>query len=97
MWVRLVTVYVDPERVEEIREFYNSPDVSGVIAAQQGHRFHYLLESVGGLGEFISLTAWDTESDASRYDEKGTFLKLINKFRPWFTQAPELRSYLVEE
>ena len=95
MWVRLVTIYIDPAKSGELREFYASAEVSGVIEQQPGYCFHHLLESVGGLGEMISLTAWDDLASAEQYESSGTFLDLLAKFRPWFTQQPELRSYEV--
>ena len=67
-----------------------------MIRSQPGYLFHHLLESQDGLGELISLTAWDDLASVERYEVSGTFLDLLGKFRPWFTQQPELRSYQVQ-
>ena len=95
MWVRLVTIYIDPAKSDELSDFYASQEVSGVIAGQPGYRFHHLLEGVDGLGEMISVTAWDDLASVEQYEASGTFLDLLKKFRPWFTREPELRSYEV--
>ena len=61
MWVHLTIIKMDPANADEVRDLYNSDEVSGVIRQQKGHRFHHLLESVNAPGESISLTAWDSQ------------------------------------
>ena len=34
MWVRLTYVTVDPANVDEVRDLYNSDEISGVISQQ---------------------------------------------------------------
>ena len=97
MWVRLTYGKVDPAHVDELRDLYNSDEMSGVISQQKGHRFHHLLESVDAPGETISLTAWDSQEDAEAYEQSGTYKELVDKVRNYMTAPPELRTYEVRE
>ena len=97
MWVRMTYIKTDPASVDEVRDFYNSDEVSGVIRQQEGYRFHHLLESVDTPGEAISLTAWDSQEDAEAYEQSGTYKELVDKIRNYITAPPELRSYEVRE
>ena len=97
MWVRLTYVKVDPTHADEVRDLYNSDEISGVIRQQKGYRFHHLLESVDAQGESISLTAWDSQEDAEAYEQSGTYKELVDKIRNYITASPELRSYEVRE
>lgn len=97
MWVRFTLIRVDPAIIGEVRAFYNSEEVSGVIRKQKGYRFHYLLESVETPGEAISLTAWDSPADGETYEESGVYAELVGKFRQYFTAPPELETYEVPE
>ena len=97
MWVRLTYVKVDPTHADEVRDLYNSDEISGVIRQQKGYRFHHLLESVDAPGESISVTAWDSQEDAEAYEQSGTYKELVDKIRNYITAPPELRSYEVRE
>ena len=97
MWVRLTYGKVDPAHVDELRDLYNSDEMSGVISQQKGHRFHHLLESVDAPGETISLTAFDSQEDAEAYEQSGTYKELVDKVRNYLTAPPELRTYEVRE
>ena len=97
MWVRLTYGKVDPAHVDELRDLYNSDEMSGVISQQKGHRFHHLLESVDTPGETISLTAFDSQEDAEAYEQSGTYKELVDKVRNYITAPPELRTYEVRE
>ncbi len=97
MWVRLTYGKVDPAHVDELRDLYNSDEMSGVISKQKGHRFHHLLESVDAPGETVSLTAFDSQEDAEAYEQSGTYKELVDKIRNYITAPPELRTYEVRE
>ena len=97
VWVRLTYVKVDPANGDEVRDLYNSDEISGVISQQKGHRFHHLLESLDAPGETISLTAFDSQEDAEAYEQSGTYKELVDKVRNYLTAPPELRTYEVRE
>ena len=97
MWVHLTIIKMDPANADEVRDLYNSDEVSGVIRQQKGHRFHHLLESVNAPGESIFLTAWDSHEDAEAYEQSRTYKELVDKLGSYFTAPPELRTYEVRE
>jgi heme-degrading monooxygenase HmoA len=94
---RMTYTKLDPSSVDEARDFYNSEEVSGAMRQQQGYRFNYLLESVDTPGEAISMTAWDSREDAEAYERSGVYQKLIGKFRQYFVEPPELKTYEVPD
>ena len=97
MFVRMTYTKIDPSRVGEARDFYNSEEVSGVIRQQQGYRSNYLLEAVDTPGEGISMTAWDSREDAEAYEQSGVYQELVGKFGQYFVGPPELKTYEVPE
>ncbi len=97
MFVRMTFTKSDPASAEAARALYNSDEVSGVLARQKGHRFHYLLESVDVPGEGVSVTAWDSREDAEAYERSGAYKELVDKFRHFYTGPARLRSYEARE
>ena len=97
MFVRMTFTKIDPAAVEAARALYNGDEVSGVLDRQEGHRFHYLLESVDAAGEGVSVTAWDSREDAEAYERSGAYEELVAKFRSFYTGPAQLRSYEVRE
>ena len=98
MFVRMTFTQSDPASAEAVRALYYRDEVSGVLARQRGHRFHYLLESVDVPGESISVTAaWDSREDAEAYERSGTYEELVAKFRSFYTEPERLASYEVRE
>ena len=98
MFVRMTFTKIDPASAEAVRALYYRDEVSGVLARQKGHRFHYhLLESVDVPGEGVSVTAWDGREDAEAYERSGAYEELVAKFRHFYTEPELLASYEVRE
>jgi len=95
MFLRLVSIKVKPDKLQEIRALENSDEVDGVLKGLKGFLFRYLLESFDNPGEIISITGWDSKADGDAYEQSGTFDEIKGKFRQWFTSTPELKSYEV--
>ncbi len=70
-FVRMTFIKNDLDSLEAVKAVYNSDEVSGVLDRQEGHRFHYLLESVDDVTEAVSLTAWSSREDAEAYERSG--------------------------
>jgi len=94
MYLRLVTVNVQPDKLEDVREMVNG-EVNSILKAQKGFRLHYLLESDENPGEIISATGWESKEVAESYEQSGTYEQLKEKFQQWFTSTPELKTYEV--
>ncbi|MDA2920656.1 antibiotic biosynthesis monooxygenase [Desulfobacterota bacterium AH_259_B03_O07] len=95
MFIRLVSVNFDPNKLEETRALCSSDEVDGVLGQLKGFQFRYLLESTDNPGEVIAITGWDSKADGNAYEQSGTFDELKDKFKQWFTSTPELKSYEV--
>lgn len=97
MVVRHTLMYLDPKRLDEAREFYNSEELTGVLRRLKGYRFNYLLELVDEPGEAVSVTTWETVDDAEAHEQSGLYADLVTKLGEWFTAPAELRTYEVSE
>ncbi len=95
MFVRMTFTKNDPAAAEAARALYNSDEVSGVLGRQEGHRFHYLLDSPDAPGEGVSVVAWDSREDAEAYERSGAYEGLVGKFAHFYAEPPQLRSYEV--
>lgn len=76
IWVRIVSLKLRPEKVEEFRRVY----VEQVVPALQnvkGCRYAYLTERTGKPNEVFSVTSWDSRRDAEAYEGSGMFMELL--------------------
>jgi heme-degrading monooxygenase HmoA len=97
VFVRMTFTQSDPESAEAVRALYYRDEVSGVLARQKGHRFHYLLEAVDDATEGVFVTAWDSREDAEAYERSGAYEELVAKFRNFYTEPERLASYEVRD
>lgn len=94
MFVRLTFVEFQPEKMEEVIKLYHD-EVIPAMKEQEGLRFVHLLECLEAEGEAISITAWDNQANAEAYEKSGLYEELVNKFQPFYTAPPRLKSYEV--
>lgn len=83
-WLRTVALKIRPGKVEEFRQIY----VDQVIPALrdvQGCRYIYLTEDPEKPDEVISITSWESEQDAKRYEQSGLFQKLLESQKDLLT------------
>ena len=97
MWLRIVNAKADPTKVEDIRNLYNSQELSDFFNAQKGHRFHYLLESPTEPGDIIFLTAWDSQEEMAAAFDSDAHKKVGAKFKPYLVAPSEKKVYEVHE
>ena len=95
MWVRLTSVKVQPEKVDELRRIYYG-DIVPAVRAQKGSVDVYLLEPTEEGAEFISLNAWDTKENGDEYEASGSYAELVNTVKHTFAGPPTLKSYEVK-
>ena len=79
MWTRMTHLKIDPARLDEAMAFYNSEEVSGFARRQKGCCSHYLLESVDAPGEPVSLTAWDSRTDAEAFEQSEAYAAALER------------------
>ena len=97
MWIRLVFARVDPTKVEQVRDLYNSQELTDFFQAQKGHRFHYLLESPTNPDEIIFLTAWDSHEEMTAAFDSDAHKEVGGKFKPYLTAPSKRLVYEVHE
>ena len=84
LFLRIVAVRVDPGRFEELRERYNTEVVPELLATP-GCRAVFLVESLRAHARALSVTVWDSEDHALRYEMSGAFDKLTARLAPYFS------------
>ena len=97
MWIRLVFAKADPGKVAEIRNLYNSQELTDFFGSKQGHRFHHLLESSTGTGDVVFMTAWDSQEEMTAAFESDAHKKVGAKFKPYLVAPSERKVYEVRE
>ncbi len=95
MFMRLVQLNVDLQKVAEFRESYTN-EVIDRLQKTLGCRFVGLIENGTAEGEFISLTLWEKQEQAEDYEKKGIYTELLEKIKPNLQNSSEWRIQLSE-
>lgn len=96
MFVRLITCKFLPEKIKEARKIFTG-EIVPAIRKQQGLIDIRFLEPTEKMGDYLSITEWNSKADAELYENSGLYKKLLSKLEPFFTKQPELKTYTVEE
>jgi len=92
MFVRLTYFGFKPEKLQELKKFYNETAIP-TLKQQKGNLECRLLEPTDKKDDYISMTTWETKEDADAYESKGVYKKLVDQVRPFFSKEPVLRVY----
>ncbi len=95
MWIRIVSSKADPAKVTEIRDLYNSEELTDFFNGQAGHRFHYLLESETDEGDIVFLTAWDSLEEMTVAFASDAHKQVGGRFKPFLVAPSERKVYEV--
>lgn len=96
MFVRMTSIKFTPETTKEAKRIFMQ-EVVPVVRKQKGNVTIRLLEPTEPSDEFISLTEWETKADADAYESSGKYKELVGLLKGYFTQAPILKTFRVEE
>jgi quinol monooxygenase YgiN len=96
MWVRIIEAKIQTDKMDEARKIYNE-EVVPVVKAQNGNIDIFLMESVDREGEVISFTSWESKEAGDAYEESKTYVKMVDKVKQTFVDAPTLWSYEVKK
>ena len=96
MFARLTFINIKPDRVEDVKKIYNE-EILPVLKQQKGNIGAWLLEPTISGEDFISLTEWMSESDATAYESNGTYKMLIEKVKDMYTIKPMVKTYNIAE
>ena len=80
LFVRMVSVRVRPERWDDLIDLYNTA-VRPALRSTQGCRAVFLVEALHDPDQALSVSIWNREEDAIRYEMSGTFDDLTRKLK----------------
>lgn len=84
MYVRIVSVNVDPEKIDEFRRRFNEA-VLPELRAQKKCLFAFLSEEIEDSHHMLWVSIWDSEQAALKYELSGDFEKLTRKLKDTFS------------
>mgnify|MGYP001061602438 CR=1 FL=1 len=84
LFLRIVDHRVEPARFEELRKTYEEV-VAPALLETPGCLAAYLVEGQRGKSQALSLTLWDDEASAVRYETSGQFDALATLIRPFLS------------
>lgn len=85
MYVRIVSHILKKDKIEEFRKIYGE-EIIPALRNTKGCRYAYLVENMHRSNEALSVSIWDSKSDAGNYEKSGLFEKLVDKLKPTFSQ-----------
>jgi heme-degrading monooxygenase HmoA len=77
-FVRIVSARVEAGRFDELKQRYDD-EIKPALMATRGCRAVFLVENVKKRSRVLSVTIWNSEEDAIRYEISGDFDKLTSK------------------
>jgi quinol monooxygenase YgiN len=96
MWIRLIEVKIQSDKLDEARTIYNE-EITPTVKTQKGNVDMFLMESMDRENEVVSFTSWDNQEDGDAYEASGTYVEMVNKVKHTFVGSPTLWSYDVKK
>jgi heme-degrading monooxygenase HmoA len=93
-YVRIVAARIEPGRFDELKARYDR-EVKPALMATRGCRAVFLIESVRAKARILSVTVWDSEEDAIRYELSGAFDELTTRISEFFSGLYQWKLALV--
>ncbi len=84
IYLRIVAARVESGKFNDLKETYDREIKPGLLATR-GCRAVFLVEGVGTSSRALSVTVWDHEEDAIRYELSGAFDENIAKVSDFFS------------
>ena len=85
MALRVLSVHIQPGTMDEFRHLYLT-EILPALRAVKGCRYAYLTENLEAGHQVISLTIWESQEDAERYERSGLFEILLSKVQHTFSE-----------
>ena len=93
MYMRLVQMRVNPDKISEYEKVYESKIIS-TLQHTPGCVYAGLVQSLEEKTDAISITLWGREDDALAYERTGKYAELVEVSRPFFSDSTEWRLQL---
>ena len=84
IYLRIVAARVEQGKFDELKERYDR-QIKPDLLATKGCRAVFLVEGVGSSSRALSVTVWDHEEDAIRYELSGAFNENVAKVSEFFS------------
>jgi len=94
--MRLVQAKFKPDSLPHIQKTYEEKIIPQ-LQKTQGCLCACLIQSEHNKNEGLSLTLWDSQTDAETYDKSGLFLELFGKIKPYLSDSSEWKIQLSED
>lgn len=91
LYLRIVSVRVKSEKWDELIDLYNTA-VLPKLRSTQGCHAAFLVEAMHDPDQALSVSIWDREEDAIRYEMSGTFENLTRRLRDTLEGATEWKA-----
>ena len=95
-FVRVVSHQVRTGMEEDFRRIYNN-EVLSSLTQISGCRSAYLTENPEDKGKLFSITIWDSQGDADKYEQSGLFNTLLDKLKPTLSGVYQWKMRLERE
>ena len=96
MWIRLIEIKIQLDKLDEVRTIYNE-EIVPTVKAQKGNVDTFLMESKDREGVVISFTSWETQENGDAYEASGTYKELVGKVLHTLAAPPVVKSYEVKK
>jgi heme-degrading monooxygenase HmoA len=84
LFLRIVAARVEAGRFEELKKRYDE-EIRPVLLATPGCRSVFLVEGLRARSRALSVTVWDSEEDAIRYELSGKYDEMVAKVSEFFS------------
>ena len=85
MYIRIVSVKIQPGKVDEFTDLY-SKEIIPALESTKGCNFAYLTKNLKEDNEFLSISIWENKSFADQYETSGKFNELTSKVKHTFSK-----------
>ena len=90
LYVRLVSMKIQPGRFDEFKSRYEAEIVPALMGVP-GCRKVYMVGAVKDRNQVLSVTVWDNQQKAIRYEISGMYEQLVGRLRHTFSQVGQWR------
>jgi quinol monooxygenase YgiN len=85
MYIRIVSVKIQPDKVKEFEKIYLS-EIVPALENTKGCSVAYLIKSLKNNNEFLSISLWESKVFAEQYEASGKFDELTSKLKHTFSK-----------
>ncbi len=84
LFLRIVAARIEAGRFEELKKRYDD-EIKPVLLATPGCRSVFLVEGLRARSRALSVTVWNSEEDAIRYELSGKYDEMVAKVSEYFS------------